>query len=104
MSLLLALAGGGSGPGTQTWTGSAGTILISGTPGAFSSGPQVWVGSTGTITITGSSGSFIGGTTPAATGGGAARPRMRYERVPKPEPFTLTDNDLAALALVLLEV
>ena len=37
-------------------------------------------------------------------GGGAARPRMRYERVPKPEPFTLTDDDLAALALVLLEV
>ena len=41
---------------------------------------------------------------PTESGGGAARPRMRYERVPKPEQFTLTDDDLAALALVLLEV
>lgn len=41
---------------------------------------------------------------PTPATGGAARPRMRYERVPKPEQFTLTDDDLAALALVLLEV
>lgn len=45
----------------QNWTGTAGTITITGESGTFQPGPVTWVGSDGTITISGTPGTFTPG-------------------------------------------
>lgn len=55
--------------GAITWTGTNGTALISGTSGTFTPGPRQWTGTNGTATITGTSGRFIYPQTWNATNG-----------------------------------
>jgi hypothetical protein len=104
MSLLLALTGGGGGPSPQTWVGVGATVTVTATTGSFTGTPATWVGVGATITITAATGSFSGGSpvTPVS-GGGAARPRMRYERVPKPD-YEEENDELAAILLAVLEL
>ena len=45
----------------QTWSGSTGTIGVSGTSGAFTVGPVSWSGSTATVGVAGTSNAFISG-------------------------------------------
>ena len=67
-TLLVSGSSGTFTPGAVSWTGSAGTVTITGTSGVFTPGASTWAGSTGTLTVTGTSGGFTPG---AATWAGS---------------------------------
>lgn len=60
MSLLLLFANAPT--GAQTWTGSAGTVTITGSSGSWTAG-ATWTGSAGSVIIVGLSQGFAGATT-----------------------------------------
>ena len=66
MSLLLFFQTAGT--GGQTWSGSAGTVTVTGTSGTFT-GTNLWSGSVGTITVTGTSSTFTAAATWTASNG-----------------------------------
>ena len=47
--------------GSQTWTGTAATVTITGTSGSFIPGAVTWTGTDATVTVTAASGAFTPG-------------------------------------------
>lgn len=50
-----------SSAGPQTWTGTAGTVLVTATSGTFTAGSVTWTGAEATVLVTATSGTWSPG-------------------------------------------